>query len=91
MSGVDGRGPEPLTEQRERYVRLIADGVSNSEACRLVGVNRKTGTREDLVLHLQHRLRRRSSTSSLRSSLLVPLCSRCRRHRPRPIGAGTTR
>lgn len=45
MSGVDGRGPEPLTVQRERYVRLIADGVSNSAACRLVGVNRKTGTR----------------------------------------------
>jgi transposase, IS30 family len=45
MSGADGRGPEPLTVQRERYVRLIADGVSNSEACRLVGVNRKTGTR----------------------------------------------
>ena len=32
-------------EKQERFVRLIAQGVSNSEACRLVGINRKTGTR----------------------------------------------
>jgi IS30 family transposase len=32
-------------EKQQRYVRLIAAGVSNSEACRLVGINRKTGTR----------------------------------------------
>lgn len=38
-------GPAPLTRQREEYAKLIARGVSNSEACRLVGVNRKTGTR----------------------------------------------
>ena len=30
-------------EKQQRYVRLIAQGVSNSEACRLVGINRKTG------------------------------------------------
>ncbi len=34
-----------LTEKRARFVALIRQGVSNSEACRLVGVNRKTGTR----------------------------------------------
>lgn len=34
-----------LFGQRERFVRLIGQGVSNSEACRLVGVNRRTGTR----------------------------------------------
>jgi len=34
-----------LTEKREQFARLIGQGVSNSEACRLVGVNRKTGTR----------------------------------------------
>ncbi len=34
-----------LFEQRERFSRLIARGVSNSEACRLVGINRRTGTR----------------------------------------------
>ena len=32
-------------EKQQRYVQLIAQGVSNSEACRLVGINRKTGTR----------------------------------------------
>lgn len=39
------QGPAPLTEQREQFARLIARGVSNSKACRLVGVNRRTGTR----------------------------------------------
>lgn len=34
-----------LTEKQDRFVRLIAKGVSNSEACRLVGINRRTGTR----------------------------------------------
>ena len=32
-------------EKRELYVRLIAQGISNAEACRMVGINRKTGTR----------------------------------------------
>ena len=32
-------------EKQQRYVQLIAQGVSNSEACRLVGINRKTGHR----------------------------------------------
>jgi IS30 family transposase len=32
-------------EKQQRYVQLITQGVSNSEACRLVGVNRKTGNR----------------------------------------------
>ena len=31
--------------QRQEFARLIAKGVSNSEACRVVGVNRRTGTR----------------------------------------------
>lgn len=42
----DGRSPGvALTEKRDRFVRLIGQGVSNSEACRMVGVNRRTGTR----------------------------------------------
>jgi IS30 family transposase len=45
MAGRGQPGPEPLTRQRELFGRLIAAGVSNSEACRTVGVNRKTGTR----------------------------------------------
>jgi IS30 family transposase len=34
-----------LTEKQDRFVRLIAQGVSNREACGIVGVNRRTGTR----------------------------------------------
>ena len=34
-----------LVEKQEWFARLIAQGVSNSEACRIVGVNRRTGTR----------------------------------------------
>jgi len=32
-------------EKQRRYAQLIAQGVNNSEACRLVGVDRKTGNR----------------------------------------------
>ena len=38
-------GPAPLTRQRQEYARLIARGVGNAEACRIVQVNRRTGTR----------------------------------------------
>jgi hypothetical protein len=34
-----------LTEKQDRFVRLIAQGVSNAAACRAVGINRRTGTR----------------------------------------------
>lgn len=34
-----------MSEKQDRFVRLIALGVSNSEACRRVGINRRTGTR----------------------------------------------
>jgi transposase, IS30 family len=34
-----------LTEKQDRFVRLIAQGVSNRRACRIVGINRRTGTR----------------------------------------------
>jgi IS30 family transposase len=44
-SRVGVSGPAPLMVQRQEFARLIAEGVSNSEACRLVGVNRRTGTR----------------------------------------------
>jgi IS30 family transposase len=32
-------------EKQQRYGQLIAQGISNSEACRLVGIDRKTGNR----------------------------------------------
>jgi transposase, IS30 family len=38
-------GALPQTEKREQFARLIAGGVSISEACRRVGVHRKTGIR----------------------------------------------
>lgn len=41
---VGTQGPAPLTVQRQEFARLIAKGLNNSEACRLVGVNRRTGT-----------------------------------------------
>lgn len=34
-----------LSEKQQRFVRLIGQGVSNAEACRRVGINRRTGTR----------------------------------------------
>ena len=38
-------GPAPLAEKREQYLRLMAQGMSNSAACRELGINRRTGTR----------------------------------------------
>ena len=34
-----------LAEKQEWFAGLIGQGVSNSEACRIVGINRRTGTR----------------------------------------------
>jgi IS30 family transposase len=35
----------PQVERREQYARLIAQGYNNSEACRIAGINRRTGKR----------------------------------------------
>ena len=32
-----------MSDKREHYTRLIRQGVSNSEACRQLGIDRKTG------------------------------------------------
>ena len=32
-----------MTDKREQYVRLIGQGMSNSAACRSLGIDRKTG------------------------------------------------
>jgi transposase len=45
MAGRGRLGPVPDVEKRERFARLIAEGVSNRRACQLVGIARKTGTR----------------------------------------------
>jgi transposase, IS30 family len=38
-------GSLPLVEKRDHYLRLMAQGMNNSEACRTVGVSRTTGIR----------------------------------------------
>ncbi len=38
-------GVAPRTRERDLYLRLMGQGMSNSDACREVGVNRRTGTR----------------------------------------------
>jgi IS30 family transposase len=35
----------PQTGKRDQYVTLLAQGYSNSAACRIVGIDRRTGTR----------------------------------------------
>ena len=35
----------PLTAERERYLRLVAQGMSNVQECREVGVHPTTGVR----------------------------------------------
>jgi IS30 family transposase len=40
-----GRSGFALTHKQEQFARLIRQGISNSEACRRVGINRRTGTR----------------------------------------------
>ncbi|MEU6864792.1 IS30 family transposase [Streptomyces sp. NPDC046876] len=39
------QGRKRLTREREAYSRLMEQGVSNTEACRIVGINRRTGKR----------------------------------------------
>jgi len=43
---VRGRpGPAPQTAKREQFARLISRGVPSAEACRIVGINPRTGKR----------------------------------------------
>jgi hypothetical protein len=42
---LSGVGASLLTDQQERYFRLMRQGMNNVQACRAVGVGRKTGTR----------------------------------------------
>ncbi len=43
--GRRGPGALPQAEKPEQFARLIAQGFNNSEACRIVGINRRTGKR----------------------------------------------
>ena len=44
-AGRPRRPSRVAVEKQQQFVRLIQLGVSNSEACRRVGINRRTGTR----------------------------------------------
>ncbi|MYV99705.1 helix-turn-helix domain-containing protein, partial [Streptomyces sp. SID3343] len=39
------QGPRKLVGERAEYLRLVDLGISNTEACRIVGINRRTGKR----------------------------------------------
>jgi IS30 family transposase len=43
--GRRGPGALPQVEKREQFARLIGQGFGNTEACRIVGVGRRTGKR----------------------------------------------
>ena len=43
--GRPGPGALPQVEKREQYARLIGQGFSSLEACRIVGINPRTGKR----------------------------------------------
>jgi transposase, IS30 family len=45
FTGHGRPGPAPQTEKREWFARLIGQGFSNAAACRIVGVNPRTGKR----------------------------------------------
>lgn len=53
LERVDGHHPgAALAEKHERFIRLVSQGVSNAEASRLVGVNKKTG--DTLAVRAHH-------------------------------------
>ncbi|MEU1420191.1 helix-turn-helix domain-containing protein, partial [Kitasatospora sp. NPDC005751] len=37
------QGPVKLSREREAYSRLMQQGYTNTEACRIVGIARRTG------------------------------------------------
>ncbi len=44
-AGRKTRNGRMVVEKQEWFIRLIEQGVSNSQACRSVGIDRRTGTR----------------------------------------------
>ena len=45
MAGRGRPGCAPQSDKREEFARLIARGVPSAEACRIVGINTRTGKR----------------------------------------------
>lgn len=77
------QGRKKLLRERETYFRLMQQGFSNNQACRIVGINAKTrrrwrnGRRADS---------KQKAASPVRPAAGSPL-RRCRR-RPRNPGVG---
>lgn len=42
---AEGPGAPPKNAARAHYERLMKQGIGNSEACRIVGISRSSGTR----------------------------------------------
>jgi IS30 family transposase len=61
-------GPAPQTAKREQFARLIARGISNAEACRIVGVNPRD--RETLAA-------RADNHQQQRPAVALSTCARC--------------
>lgn len=40
-----GAGALPMVETRCKYARLMSQEINNAEACRMLGINRRTGMR----------------------------------------------
>ncbi len=45
LAKIRNTGLDVLVQEHDRFARLIAQGMANAEACRIVGINRRTGTR----------------------------------------------
>ncbi len=62
----------PLTEKQQALVHNLAAGVQRHEARqrhRVDGARRRSGQRDDVVLHLHRRVRRRSTATTRRSAV----------------------
>jgi hypothetical protein len=69
-----GRGPGsiPLVGKRAFYIELMKTGISNSEACRRVGVERKTGVRWQHGRRTRPPARCAEVTTVLRGAIGIP-------------------
>jgi hypothetical protein len=70
---VHGRpGAAPQAAKREEYARLIARGVPSAEACRIVGVNPRTGSRRGQGARRRPANRPRTDAFRVVGLLLMP-------------------
>src|SRR6476661_8933452 len=62
------QGRKKLRAEREEYFRLVSAGYTNKEACRIVGVNERTGREWRNGRHDPQRLRKPDPRANARSS-----------------------